>query len=212
MSACALCEHHETPDVLCLGCTAATADRLDRMPKLYDALAGWLRPGSASAAPAGPRTEAPLPVSLPVLSMRGPGGIVGVLEDWRSAMQHARGWGEPRITGDTAQRVRAAARGLGMNIEWMAATWEPAGVFAAELRALERDVRELVAPAPAAERGTRLGHCPADIGAGQPCGAVLRYRFGDRAITCRWCLTSWPPAAWTGLNALMDADAEKAPV
>ncbi|MFJ4434588.1 hypothetical protein [Streptomyces sp. NPDC088923] len=206
MSVCALCEHHETPDVLCLGCTAATADRLDRMPRLYEALAGWLPPGSASSAPTGPRVEAPLPVSLPVLSMRGPGGIVGVLEDWRSAMQAARAWGEPHVTGDTAQRVRAAARGLAVNLDWMAAEWQPVAVLAAELRDLERQVRELVDPAPAEERGMRLGACPADVGEGQVCGAVLRYRRGEQAVTCRWCGSTYPRGMWAVLGALVVAD------
>src|SRR5690606_3727829 len=95
----------------------ATTDRLDRMPRLWQALEAFLAPSSGS--PQYGRTrpcEAPLPVREQVLSLRGPGGIAGVLEDWRAAMQAARGWGQPVIPGSVERRVAAAARGLAINM------------------------------------------------------------------------------------------------
>lgn len=212
MNDCGLCER-EADNYLCPGCALATARRLERMPKLYDALAAFLQPGARGSAQYS-RTQAvdaPLPVYEPVLNLRGPGGIVGVLEDWRTAMQADRGWSEPDCTGLMERRVVRAARALAMNLDWIAAEWPAAGAFAEEIRDLERDVASIVNPPEPAERGRRLGSCPAADPSGNICGAVLRHYPGEVAVTCRWCGCVFPPAAWMELKGLMDED-EKAEV
>ncbi|MDG9705559.1 hypothetical protein [Streptomyces sp. DH37] len=207
MTICGLCERELHTDAaehhLCPGCTNATAERLDRMPKLYAALAAFLH--STGRRPELGRTtpvEAPIPVSEPALSLRGPGGIVGVLEDWRSAMQHDRGWGQPAATGTTERRVTVAARALSMNLDWIAASWPMAGAFAEEIRDLERSVVSIVNPP---VKTTRVGYCPTVVG-GEQCGAVLRATAGTALIRCRWCGTSYPPETWLALAATLHAD------
>lgn len=198
---CGLCERNETDDYLCPGCTKATLVRLERMPRMYEALLAFLppagrRPELGSASP----VEAPWPVAEPVLNLRGPGGMVSILEDWRSAMQADRGWGQPAVTGSTEKRVAAAARGLVMNLEWIAASWSMAGAFSTEIRGLERDVMSVVSPP---ERTIRLGLCPHPVN-DTPCGAVLRVPPGMAVVSCRWCGTDYPATRWYALAQAQD--------
>ena len=197
---CHLCETNEADGYLCPGCTLVTSTRLDGMPRLYEALAGFLHPGGRR--PEFGRTrpaEAPLPIVEPVFNLRGPGGIVGVLEDWRSAMQSDRGWGEPVIEGTIARRIHVASRALSLNLEWIAARWEMAGEFAIEVRQVERDVAAIVDPKDPAERSQRLGPCPVVLAEDTVCGAVLLRRRGQGAVQCSWCGASWPPSRWLAL-------------
>ncbi|MFF3643413.1 hypothetical protein [Streptomyces sp. NPDC002564] len=193
---CGLCERALEDGYLCPGCARGLAERLDRAPRWYDALAAFLQPAATGPA-VGTRTrvEAPLPLAEAPLTLRGPGGIVAVLEDWRDAMQADRGWGTPVRAGDTARRVRVAARALSINVEWIASSWPAAGDLAAEIRDLERAVRSIVAPVDPADRLIRMGPCPTPLdGDGARCGAVLTRRPGEGTVSCRWCGTTWPPA------------------
>jgi hypothetical protein len=200
MNICGLCERDLEHGYLCPGCTLGTARRLDRMPRSYEALAAFLHPGGRRPELGSTRpVEAPLPIAEPAFNLRGPGGMVGVLEDWRSAMQKDRGWGQPAIEGDTERRVIVAARALSINLEWIASSWPMAGAFAEEIRDLERDVASIVnPPAPS----LRLGNCPAVYEDGTTCGAVLRVPAGTAKVECRWCGTAYPPETWLSLHAL----------
>lgn len=196
-ASCGLCERQLEHGYLCPGCTLGTARRLDRMPRLYEGLAAFLHPGGRRPELGHSRpVEAPLPISEPAFNLRGPGGIVGVLEDWRSAMQADRGWGEPAITGDTGRRIGVAARALSINLDWIAASWPMAGAFAEEIRGLERDVASIVNPP---TPSLRLGNCPAVYEDGVICGAVLRVPEGTAKVECRWCNTVYPPESWLAL-------------
>ncbi|MER7046765.1 hypothetical protein [Streptomyces jumonjinensis] len=183
---------------LCDPCTAHTSRRLQNMPALYAALAGHLAPGRSGTQygrihhggrPGIPVAEAPL-------VLRGPGGIVGTLEGWRSVMQEDRGWGQPALSGTIERRVAVAARGLEHNLDWITASWPLAGEFAGEIRDLERQILTIAGPIEPAERGHRLGPCPTLTTEGSPCGAILRARPGQATITCTWCSTTYPPGVW----------------
>lgn len=199
-ASCGLCEVGLEHGYLCPGCTRATAKRLDGMPRMYEALAAFLHPGGRRPEAGRSRpVEAPLPIAEPAFNLRGPGGIVGVLEDWRSAMQADRGWGEPVVEGDTGRRIVVAARALAINLDWIAAEWPMAGAFAEELRDLVRDVASVVNPP---EPSLRIGNCPAVYEDGVICGAVLRVPHGTAKVECRWCGTAYPPETWLTLRAL----------
>ncbi|MBU8549771.1 hypothetical protein IMX12_13230 [Streptomyces sp. Babs14] len=213
MNLCGLCEQQLEHGHLCPGCTRATLNRLDRMPRLWAALAAFLAPGSSASTRTG-RTraaEAPLPVREHVLNLRAPGGIAGVLEDWRRAMQKDRGWGPPAIPAAVDRRVTVAARALALNMDWIAESWPMAGEMAAEVRALEGDVLTIVDPEDPADRrqraGTRVGYCVAALGDEEVCGAVLRAYPGDALLRCRWCGTEYGPDDYLMLKALQPADA-----
>lgn len=207
MSECGLCERalhgDQAGHYLCPGCTRATAERLARMPKLYEALAAFLPPsGRRPELGRAQGVEAPLPVSEPVLNLRGPGGIVGVLEDWRSALHADLNWSEPRPRGSIEERIGAAASGLHTNVLWISSSWPMAGAFAEELRDLERSVLSVVNPP---ERTRRLGNCVELTADGSQCGAVLRVADGVTEVRCAWCGAVWPPDTWMTLARLQQA-------
>ncbi|MFJ8109963.1 hypothetical protein [Streptomyces sp. NPDC096132] len=215
MNNCGMCEQHLEHGHLCPGCTLATLERLNRMPKLWAELAEFLAPGSQG--PSYGRTrpaEAPLPVVENVLSLRAVGGILGVLEDWYSAMRADRGWARPlrrRPKGDgIGARVEAAAQALVVNLEWMAGFWWPVGEFAKDLRRLESEVLSIVDPRDPATEGRRYGYCVATKD-GEVCGAVLRLYPGETAITCRWCRYVYQQTDFLRLRQLQpDTGAETA--
>lgn len=196
------CLHCDTPldheAMLCLPCTRALAGRLERMPKLHAALAPYLAPGSRRPEEIrSTAVEAPLPVREEVLDLRADGGIVSVLETWRAIMQADRGWGEPARDGSIEARIRTAARGLSLNLDWIAASWPAAGEFATDIRNLEQSVLSIVSPP---EETYRVGECPATYD-GVRCGAVIRARHGDTEVRCKWCLATYSPAQWLALAA-----------
>jgi hypothetical protein len=183
---CGLCEQPLEDGYLCRGDTLALAERLDRMPKIYSALAGFLTPAARASAEFVSRSHAgaSLPVDEAVLDLRY-GGIALVLEGWRSDVQRVRGWGEPAITGDVERRVLAASRWLGMELSWIAAAYPAAGDLAEEIRELERSALSIVGALP--ERGRRIGNCVAVDSSGVICGAVLWHQAGEGRIVCPWC-------------------------
>lgn len=207
-ASCGLCDRDLEHGYLCPGDLLATAQRLGRMPRLYEALAAFLHPGGrrpeyGRCAP----VEAPLPIAEPAFNLRGPGGMVSVLEDWRSAMQADRGWGEPAIEGNVERRVAVAARALSLNLEWIAASWPLAGAFAEEIRGLERDVASIVNPRDPKERPRRLGYCPTLLDE-VLCGAVVALHPGRTSVSCSWCGAEWPPEKWIDLAAAQDEHKE----
>lgn len=206
-STTAACGHTtETESQLCPTCTTHLAERLGRMERCYDALTGFLAPGSrrpelghATA------TEAPLPVRTAVLDLRGPGGIVSVLEDWRAAIHAERGFTVPVPTGSVRQRIGIAAQAIHNHLSWIALTWEMGAVLAREIRMLEQRVRNVIDPPDAT---IPIGQCPADMGEGEVCGAQIRVPAGTQDVRCRKCGTNYPPSAWLNLRKWMNTDAD----
>ena len=185
-ASCGLCDRDLEHGYLCSGDALALAERLERMPKLYDALAGFLSPAARGASEAVTRNHgvATLPVDEAVLDLRY-GGIALVLESWLSAVQEARGWGAPASEGSPEGRVRRAARSLLANLEWVAAAFPAAGDLAAEVREMEGAALSIVGALP--ERGRRIGYCVSSDASGVLCGAVIRHMPGQTKLVCDWC-------------------------
>lgn len=186
MNQCGLCERALEDGYLCPGDTIALAERLERMPKLYEALAGFLAP---AAMPPGDRvasspTGSRMPVNETALDLRY-GGIALVLESWLSDVQRCRGWGQPALQGGPEDRVRRAARSLGANLEWIAASYPAAGDLAGEVREMEGAALSIVGAAP--DRGRRIGQCVAVDASGVVCGATIRHQRGQTRLECAWC-------------------------
>lgn len=209
MSACLLCETADAEGgYLCRGCTKTTVVRLECLPVLYNALAAHLQPGTSGPQGRGATAvHAPMPVAELPLTMRGPGGMVGVVEDWRSLVHQERGMTAPRPVGSVEGRLHAAVKGLLANMPWVAVSWPLAGAFAEEIRDLVAGATSVIDPRDPGERGTRVGYCPAAFEDGVICGAVLRLLPGERVVRCRWCGVTYPPAMWEGLKILIDGDA-----
>ncbi|MFG2993971.1 hypothetical protein ACGFZK_32550 [Streptomyces sp. NPDC048257] len=198
-------------ETLCQRCRSATLGRLRRIPALYRLLQPELHP--SAGAPTYGRVglvEAPLPVSLRVLTLRGPGGIVGVLEDWWTRMQASRAGSAPVISGTIEDRVRTAAARLAFHLDYIV-TWPEAGALATAIRQLDEHALGIVCPADTRARGERLGPCPSETSTGVLCGAVLRYYpdSSPQAVTCPWCAVVYPPDSWADLKSSMDHDREE---
>jgi hypothetical protein len=204
-----MCDTNPTDGYLCSACTRTLAEQLLRMPVLYRALAAFLPPAARGTQHGshGLAVEAPLPVSEHVLDLRGPGGMVGILEQQRAALHVARGWEEPVLGVGILNRVTLAAGALAHSLDWAAESWPDAGDFARTIRDLHGSAASVVHPRLVGERGTRLGMCPQLVSEDEAegvCGAVLRHYPGERAVTCRWCGTVYEPHAWTALREWID--------
>ncbi|MEW2177162.1 hypothetical protein AB0890_12635 [Streptomyces sp. NPDC005406] len=204
---CQLCEVALDDGMLCVGCTKATRVRLEALPTLYRGLGVLLTPaGGVGQGRSGKGGPAPIPVSLDVLDVRGPGGMVEPLESWVDAVRHDRGRPEHPHPGSPEGRVDRAVGELLGHMPWIAVSWPEAGDFAREIRELARAVSSMLRP-PAADRGTRIGNCPAVDPSGALCGAVLRLAPGEKAVRCEWCDTCYPPYVWAQLKTWIDEDA-----
>lgn len=211
MTECLLCETYDAEDAyLCVGCTKSTVVRLECLPDLYKALAAYLVPGaSGPVGRSATAVHAPMPVAEVPLTMRGPGGMVGVVEDWLTLVREERAMAAVVPCGSLEHRLQAAVVGLRNNMGWIAVSWPLAGAFAEEVKEQADAARSIVAPRNPPERGVRLGKCPAVDDSGNLCGAILRLYPGEKVVQCRWCECSFPPATWSGLKVLIDHD-EKA--
>lgn len=199
---CGLCDAELPDGYLCPGDTLGLAERLTQLPKLYEALGAFLAP---AVRPAGERVssgraEPPLPVNTTVLDLRY-GGIALVLESWRADVQAARGWGQPAVEGSIERRVLAAARGLGLQLEWIAASYPAAGDLAREVRELVGAARSIVDPRDD-ERGRRIGQCVTQLADGTVCGTALRQQPGQACIVCPWCTYTYGPSDYLMLRDL----------
>ncbi|MFC8494737.1 hypothetical protein ACFUJU_28875 [Streptomyces sp. NPDC057235] len=215
MTLCQMCDTHPTTGYLCAKCTRTLDEQLLRMPALYRALAAFLPPAARGTQHGGqgPAAEAPLPVTEHVLDLRGPGGMVGVLERQRAELHAARGWEAPVLGVGILNRLTLAAGALSHSLSWAAESWPAAGDFARAIRDLHGSAASVVHPRLAEERGTRLGMCPQLVSEdedGGVCGAVLRHFPGDRTVTCRWCGTVYEPTAWTALREWIDYEEAEA--
>lgn len=209
---CGLCERpDETGGYLCLGCTKATVTRLGCLPALYEGLAPLLARGTSGGQGRGGKPAfGALPVVEDVLDLRGPGGIVGVVENWldviRQDRRHPRS--RRREMRSVEARLKDGVTELIGHLPWVAVSWPDAGVFAADIRELARSVASIVDPQEVVPRGRDVGRCVALGEAGAPCGAALWYSPGDQRITCRWCGYSLVPTeqALAQLKAWQDED------
>jgi hypothetical protein len=202
----ATCGHtSDIPAQLCAACTTHLHQQLQRLPDLHTALAAWLPPGSRrpelGRAPGG--SEAPLPVRETVLDLRGPGGIVGILEDWQTALHADRGFTPPAPTGGIPARIRRAAQALQANLTWVSIEWAAATDLARDIRTLEIRCLAIINPR---DRSIPIGKCPTEDTDGTICGATIRVPAGTTDVYCRECGTRFPPEAWLNLRRWMDVD------
>lgn len=201
---CTLCDTHTLEyGSLCPSCTRTTHDRLTRLPRLWASLESWLTPGTTGSAQYGGRVrlaEAPLPLDSEVLDLRAEGGIVGVLEDWRTALYETRGWAPPPRAASLGNRVTIAAADLDHHLDWIS-RWYAGEAFGWDIRRLFQRVHRVVQPGHGLDRPkpTFLGHCIAVDPSGVICGAKI---FADMrtVVQCEWCLCPYPPERWLALR------------
>ncbi|MFI1524958.1 hypothetical protein [Streptomyces griseus] len=195
------CTHCHAPDptgsTLCVHCTTTLTARLQQLPRMYEALAGHLAPGSSSGhGRAGKGGPAPLPLRVDILDLR---AEFDAVSGWLSAVHDARRLRGPRLTGDALTRLHTATAGLLAHMPWIV-LWPGAGDLAQEIGDLHRNAASVVDPDPR-PRGRRIGHCQTIDPSGTICGAVLWLAPGEQVVRCDWCSMAWPPATWMQLRA-----------
>jgi hypothetical protein len=202
---------------LCPDCTRTTLDHLHRLPRMWASLEAWLTPGASGPAQYGGRVrraEAPLPLSEEVLDLRAAGGIVGVLEDWHTAVCDARGLLAPARAVSLQGRIAAAAAALADQIHFIA-LWEHGGLLAREVSRLVDRVRAVVRPGRALDEPpepTFLGRCIAAVDEdGTVCGHRL-YADMTRPVQCALCLCLYPPDTWLALRHYQPGAPRPAPL
>jgi hypothetical protein len=200
------CGHtSDIPAQLCAHCTTRLHQRLQRLPDLHTALAAWLPPGSRrpelGRTPGG--TEAPLPLRETVLDLRGPGGIVSVLESWWTSVHETRDFRVPTLAGTIPTRITRATQALLANLTWISIEWEQGTDLATEIRHLEQRALAVINPP---DRTIPIGQCPTQDDDGTICGATIRVPAGTTDVHCGNCGTRFPPEAWLNLRKWMDVD------
>jgi hypothetical protein len=199
---CTLCKTRKIQyGTLCASCTLDTEDRLIRLPRMWASLEAWLIPGVRGTTQYGGRVrqpEAPLPLDQEVLDLRSAGGIVGVLEDWHTAICDTRDLAAPPRAGSLAGRVRDAAFGVARQIHFIS-LWEQGPQLGREVRGLVKRVRRVVEPGEDPDEPVVLGYCVAVDVSGVVCGAKL-YADMSRTVRCEWCLCTYPPSTWLTLR------------
>ncbi|MFJ4987918.1 hypothetical protein ACIP9H_29455 [Streptomyces sp. NPDC088732] len=201
MISCGLCEVANDNGYLCRGDALVLARHLELLPRIFHALGAFLAPGAApvgervSSSPAGSR----MPVNEDVIDLRY-GGMTITLERWRADVQAFRGWGQPAIEGDMERRLYAAVRWLGMELDWIAGNYPPAGDLAREVREIRRAGLSIIGALP--DHGRRIGQCVAGFPDGSVCGAALWHRPEEKRIVCPWCQCIYEPRDFEMLRSL----------
>lgn len=199
-SPCILCGRQD-PKRVCDRCLEFTEQNLKALPVYYRKLEGFLKPGSTPTTPtSGGSTEAPLPVKVDVLSLRGPGGIAGVLTAWEDDFRDLLGWSRRPFRGNTEQTVDGSGLFLLRNWPWCADKHPAVEIFVDE-------ITELVAACRLHTEGRSdvrlIGTCPVTGEDGRTCGAKLFAAPFLAMIRCRKCRTEWPEADWLKLARMM---------
>lgn len=187
---------------MCTRCLASVEDRIKSLRAYYRKLEEYLYPGSpgGSQPVSGGSTEAPLPLRLEVLNLRGPGGITDVLAGWEDDWRERLGWTRRPFRGDTEQTLDGVATFLERNWTWCADKHPTPEAFAA-------DVRYLVDACRLHTEGRSdvrvLGECPVVNGTTGVCGARLFAAPYLKVIRCFKCKTEWEEKDWLKLARMM---------
>lgn len=196
---CLACQFR-SPSRICPRCLSAADDGLKALPGYYSRLGNALEPGSRTSDPVSGSKLPPLPVRLGPLSLRGPGGIVGVLSGWEDDWRGWLGWSARPFRGSVEQSVLGAVVFLRNNWLWAAREHPAPDAFAAAVRDLVAACRNELERTGQARP---IGSCPTVVGEGEACGAVLWADPYVEEIRCWRCRVSWGRDQWLALARAM---------
>ncbi|MGW1617754.1 hypothetical protein [Streptomyces sp. NPDC002172] len=185
-AACELCQEETADRYLCERHTVELARRLALLPGLDSDLVDYLVPAAprfGERVSGGGATSRP-PLNLDVLDLMRENRAAQVIRSWRVDVQRVR-W--PDRSAPPPAPLAADCRWLGMELEWIVASYPAAGDLAREVKELEAELRSLGAE----PRPERVGLCVAVTDdQGTVCGAVLSRQSGQ-VVRCRWCRTEY---------------------
>lgn len=190
----------------CRVCEDTARNKVTELGQLYHQLHSKLAPGTSSPDDAGhvsgATRSAPLPVSLTVLDLIGPGGVVTKLQtiedDWRKTL----GWTVATFRGNAQQTLGKVIPFISNNIGWACSRYEDVAEDLKLIRTLHQRAEAVI-------NGTRdqrvpVGCCPAvNSVTGQACALPLKVSPWALSIRCGGCGTSWDRDEWLRLGAAM---------
>lgn len=199
-----LLHHSELGRVACRVCEDRATEQTTAFPRLYRQLGAALRPGSTSGNGGRVATsgDAPLPVALQPLSLRGPGGIVsmllGIEERWRGAL----GWEELPLRGGYEMSLTGTTGFILNNLGWACADYPYIAPDLKLIGSLHHQADTVVNGV--REQRVPVGLCPV-VGeeTGAPCGERLKVSAWALFIRCTGCGTKWDRDAWLRLGAVL---------
>lgn len=187
----------ELSRIVCFVCEDRAAKHLTALPELYGQLASLLAPG---ATPSGARVSAsktaPLPVSLHVLDLRGPGGIVTKLQaiedSWRTELR----WTVATFRGSAEQTLAKVIPFLVNNLPWACDKYESVSEDLDIISQLHSQAKSSIS----GERKTLVPvSCRYLYDDGTECGTPMRIDISKTVAQCPTCRTRWGREEWVAL-------------
>jgi hypothetical protein len=198
-TACRSCQFR-SPARICHRCQDGADDALAALPRYYTRLGDVLTPGGGVSDRVSGSKQPPLPVRLGPLSLRGPGGIVGVLGRWEDDWRARLGWSPRPFRGSVEQTVGACVKFLRNNWPWAIEEHASPELFSLDMHNLVSACRAEVD-----RRGDArpIGMCPTAGEDGAACGTVLWADPYLQEIRCWKCRTAWGRNQWLSLASAM---------
>lgn len=181
----------------CFVCEERAAKHLKELGRMYGQLADQLAPG---ATPNGARVSAskaaPLPVSLHILNLRGPGGIVTKLQAIEDSWRAELGWTVATFRGNAEQTLAKVIPFLINNLRWACDKYESVSEDLDVISRLHSQADNSVS----GERKTLVPvFCRYLYDDQTECGAPMRIDIGKAVARCSTCGTRWGREEWVAL-------------
>ena len=186
----------------CFVCEDRAVEQVQAFPSLYRQLETALRPGSTASA--GGRVtasrNAPLPVALQPLNLRGPGGIVSMLLGIEQRWRNALAWSDLPERGGYEKSLDGTVKVIGDNLPWACSEYPNVGPDLKLISSLHQQADAVVNGV--RDQRVPIGCCPvADDETGAPCGERLKVSPWALNIRCAGCGTKWDRDEWLRLGA-----------
>jgi DNA-directed RNA polymerase subunit RPC12/RpoP len=202
--------HDELQHYACRPCEARGRNQITELAGLYRSLSTALAPGNNANTSGRVRTSraAPLPVSLHILDMVGPGGIVAELQaiedNWRSARGRVQGPRNDGVNWFASWRTKSPGHAIAdhttyitYNMRWACESYEEVAYDLGVIRKLHARAETAVA---GPSRRCIVVACLAEYDDGTKCGAELPIDISAAATTCRTCGARWMRDDWVRLH------------
>jgi DNA-directed RNA polymerase subunit RPC12/RpoP len=191
--------HTELDRHACYLCENRANKHLAALPLLYADLGTHaLQPGTGirTARVTGASKTAPLPVSLHTLTLRGPGGIITLLQDVEDSWRRAR---RSRIHEQASVTDKALANivtYLSINLAWACESYEDIADDLDTISRLYWQARNALSGKPPRLIPVR---CRLLYDDGQECGAEMLVDINRTSAKCGECGTRWGSHEWMDL-------------
>lgn len=184
---------------VCFLCEDRAGKQLRALPNLYADLGTHaLHPATGIRGPriTGASKTPPLPVALHTLTLRGPGGIITLLQDIEDSWRRARGSRIHPQASVTDKALASIINYLNINLTWACESYEDAADDLDTITTVYWQARNALSGKQARFIPVR---CRLLYDDGSECGAELLVDINRSAAKCGECGTRWGSHEWMGL-------------